>query len=144
VVDVSDPDNLVIDGYYAPSGCFALGVNVQGNDIFLSDGAGGFQIYNTTLITGAEQHGKPVTTYSSVYPNPFTDHVTITIDRTGDSDGVLSIYDASGRVIKTLLPGNVSENSVSYDWVAGNDMDPGFYFFKSATGQVSGKMVKMK
>ena len=92
-------------------------MNVQGNDIFLADGAGGFQIYNTTLITGIDQQDHPVMTSSSAYPNPFTDHVTIKVDKGGDPGGGLSVYDASGRLIVTILPSQESENSVYYDWV---------------------------
>jgi hypothetical protein len=148
VVNVTDPDNLVIDGYYAPSGCFALGVNVQGSDIFISDGAGGFQIYNTTLVTGISQQAPPAEFSSSAYPNPFTDHVRITIDKQADPGCGLSIYDASGRLIATLLSTRESEGSVIYDWVVksgyGTDAHPGLYYYRTNSGSVAGKMVKVQ
>ncbi|MBN1199620.1 MAG: hypothetical protein JXA23_09730, partial [Bacteroidales bacterium] len=77
VVDVSDPDNLVIDGFYARSGCFALGVRVNGNNIFLADGAAGFQIYQTDLITSSDHPGTETGSGPTAFPNPFADYIRI-------------------------------------------------------------------
>src|ERR1035437_10387828 len=77
IVNISDPDNPVIAGYYERSGCFALGVDVKGQNIYLADGAGGFQIYSTPLITGINIDHQSLGASSSSWPNPFSDHLKI-------------------------------------------------------------------
>jgi len=145
-VNATDPDNLVIDGYYAPSGCFALGVNVQGSDVFIADGAGGFQIYSTTLVTGIDPPDPPDGYSSNAYPNPFTDRVRISIDKNADPGCGLSVYDASGRLVATLLSTQVSSGKVIYDWDGktgtGSGTQPGLYYYRTSSGLISGKMVK--
>jgi hypothetical protein len=147
VVDVSDPNNPAIDGFYTRSGCFALGVNVQGNDIYLADGAGGFQIYNTSLVTGVIEKDNTPETASRAYPNPFTEAVTISIDREQAINGNLSVFDASGRRVTTLSPGPGLSNQVLYHWNgrtgSGVGAVPGFYYYRIDHGSVSGKMVKV-
>ncbi len=144
VVNVTDPDNLLIDGYYVPSGCFGLGVNVQGNDIFLADGAGGFQIYNTTLITGSDPQDPPAAALSA-FPNPFSDRIMIKVP--GDAVGSLSVHDASGRLIATLLPRKGSSGTLVYEWngqtSSGEEVKPGFYYYSDQSGTITGKMVKV-
>jgi len=148
VVNVTDPDNLVIDGYYARSGCFALGVRVEGNDIYLSDGAAGFQIYKTDLITGI---GKPATEALSrpgAFPNPFTGRVQITTGQ--DADQVLRVYDASGRLIASIAPDRHATGQAVYTWngttASGMEAAPGFYYYQTGSGQetVSGKILKIR
>ncbi|MCK9203273.1 MAG: T9SS type A sorting domain-containing protein [Bacteroidales bacterium] len=148
IVNVSDPNNPVIDGYYSRSGCFALGVSVSGNYIYLADGLAGFQIYQTDLITGT---GKPITENDrgpSVYPNPFTDRVGITIEQAGNAHSFLSVYDASGRLLATLLPISQDNGSLVYSWngktTSGMEVVPGFYYYKLNTGTISGKILKLK
>lgn len=148
VVNVTDPDYLVIDGYYARSGCFALGVRVNGNNIYLSDGAAGFQIYKTDLITGQDKPPLAGTSGSLVYPNPFTDRVQINIDWEMGASRELSVFDASGRLIATLLPSRFEAGEAVYYWngksKSGVDVVPGFYYFKTGSGHgsVSGKILK--
>ena len=145
VVNVTDPDNLVIDGYYTRSGCFALGVRVDGNNIYLADGAAGFQIYKTDLITGIGKPGTELGSGSSSFPNPFTDRLQVRIDRAMNSDQELSVYDASGRLITSLNPARHEPGKDVYIWNgktgSGVDAVPGFYYYKtgSGPGTVSGK-----
>jgi hypothetical protein len=150
VVNVTDPDNLSIDGYYTRSGCFALGVRVDGNNIYLSDGAAGFQIYKTDLITGTGKPGTELSTGSSAFPNPFNDQVQIRIDNSMNANQELSVYDASGRLIISLLPSLHEKGTDVYNWngKTGSGMGavPGFYYYRTDSGQgtVSGKILKLK
>lgn len=150
VVNVTDPDNLNIDGYYTRSGCFALGVRVDGNNIYLSDGAAGFQIYKTDLITGIRKPGMELGSGSSSFPNPFTDRIEIRINRASTLNHELSVYDASGRLIVSLLPSLHDTGTYVYNWngkiSSGMEAVPGFYYFKTGSGQemVSGKILKIK
>lgn len=147
VVDVSDPDNPIVAGYYLRSGCFALGVDVSGTNIFLADGAGGFQIYNTDLITRTSNYSKSTTSAVS-WPNPFSNYLKIKIDAGVPSGDYLIIYDAAGNKITSLLPVENHHNQTVYEWdgksSSGNNACPGFYYYKSATGNVCGKMIKVK
>jgi hypothetical protein len=150
VVNVTDPDNLVIDGYYARSGCFALGVRVDGNNIYLADGAAGFQIYKTDLITGIVKPGQDLPPGPSSFPNPFTGMVKIKIQRSGSGNLELSVYDASGRFITSLIPAWHERGTDVYNWngktSSGMDAAPGFYYYRTSSGQgiVSGKIMKTR
>ena len=150
VVNVTDPDNLSIDGYYLRSGCYALGVRVDDNNIYLADGAAGFQIYKTNLFTGISKPPVGNNKGSSAFPNPFTGCIRILCDKGTNQDRDLSLYDASGRLIASLLPSASEEGKNLYTWngktTSGMDAVPGFYYYKTANdkGFVSGKILKVK
>lgn len=150
VVNVTDPDNLNIDGYYTRSGCFALGVRVKGNNIYLADGLAGFQIYQTDLNTGIGKSGTKELSGSSAFPNPFTDRVQISTDRAQSANQELSVYDASSRLIASLTPARYEMGTAVYNWngktSSGMEAVPGFYYYKTGSGQgsVSGKILKIK
>lgn len=147
VVDVSNPDNPFVAGYYAPSGCFAISADVEGTYIYLADGAGGFQIYNTSLITATKPDYTLPAVSSTGCPNPFSDRLFIKAGITGKTAGKLIISDAAGNYITTLLPVNQNQEEVIYEWngktASGHNTVPGFYFYRSEDGSVSGKVVRM-
>jgi len=135
VADVTNPDNPQIDGYYVRSGCFALGIRVDGNDIYLADGAAGFQVYKTGLITGNGTFPSHAGPTSFAFPNPFTNYVEIT---TGTDTGTfqdLYVYDASGRLVVRLAPSPNGEKPAAYRWngktTSGTKASPGFYYYKT-------------
>lgn len=148
VVDVSHPDNPTIAGYYIRSGCFALGVDVDGTNIYLADGAGGFQIYNTTLITSAKDLPETSGAKITSYPNPFSDYLTIKVEDSADPDNCLRIYDAAGNNIATIFPSENLPGETVYTWngksTSGVKASPGFYYYRSASGNVCGKVIKVK
>lgn len=148
VVNVSDPDNPTIAGYYERSGCFALGVDVQGSNIFLADGAGGFQIYSTPLVTGINNDPPSQGTASISYPTPFIDNLTIKVETAVDHGNCLTIFDAAGSNIATLFPVEKNPGQLVYRWngrsASGAPVSPGFYYYKSVTGKVSGKVLKAR
>lgn len=143
VVDVSNPYDPFLVGYYLRSGCFALGVDVKGQYIYLADGAGGFQTYFTPLITGTRNI--PEQSVSSSWPNPFTDYMTIKVEETTDADKALRIFDASGNLVATLYPWDKSSGQAIYRWngksITGKETGPGLYFYKS--GKTCGKIIKV-
>jgi len=142
VVDVTDPDNPVISGYYLRSGCFALGIDVKGQYIYLADGAGGFQIYHTSLITATKDKPQPSAAEYTSFPNPFSDNLVIK-GRAG-SITELQIYDAAGNKVITLRPTSQTSDEVIYQWngktASGTPVKPGLYLYQA--GDVSGKVVK--
>lgn len=148
VVNVSNPDNPVVDGYYTRSGCFALGVNVDGNYVYLADGIAGFQIYQTDLITGMDQTPTAENLSSTASPNPFNDRVTITLQGLSSEKTALEIYDAAGRKLVTLLPQTWGDKGCIYSWngknSAGQEVATGFYYYKTVAGNTTGKLLKIK
>ncbi|WP_312762066.1 pectinesterase family protein [Epilithonimonas sp.] len=77
-----------------------------------------------------------------VYPNPFTDRLTLSYQLKSDSDVTISLYDNSGRIVKYL-----SEKAKSGDnkiVVDGSTLKPGIYYYsvKSSSEQLSGKLIK--
>jgi hypothetical protein len=67
-------------------------------------------------------------------PNPFTVSTSIRFDLPGPSQVSLKIYDAEGRLVRTLADGPVEPGYHSVDWagddVGGNPLGPGLYFVK--------------
>ncbi len=146
VINVSDPDNPIVAGYYTPSGCFAIGIDVKGTNIYLADGAGGFQIYNTSLITGTQYPPHSIANESTSWPNPFNEHLKIKVTSTSATGGILFIYDAAGIKVASLFPSEHYQSVAIYDWNgktnAGIEVKPGFYYYMSGDGKTSGKIVR--
>ena len=137
VVDVSNPYNPSIAGYYMRSGCFALALDVEGTDIYLADGAGGFQVYSTSLITGTKPGPGLSSTASTSYPNPFKDELTIRVAAPFDANNCLTIYNAAGSIVNTLMPAGQQKGETIYRWngksATGAAVCAGFYYYKTAS-----------
>jgi hypothetical protein len=77
----------------------------------------------------------------TAYPNPFFDRVTLSNDMPNGRQGVLSIYDVSGRLIKKL-----DQPSVRV-WdgtdTKGMAVAPGVYFVTIENGNVLTQVVKV-
>lgn len=77
-----------------------------------------------------------------VYPNPFTDKVTIAFDLKSNSDVNVTFYDVSGRVVKTLK----SDEKKGFNQLVidTKDLRTGIYFYnlKTNSGESTGKLVK--
>jgi len=147
VVNVADPDNPIIDGYYARSGCFALGVRVHGNNIYLSDGPAGFQIYETQTVTRVDDF-EATSGSLKITPNPFRNEVRIEISGISQSHAEMMISDFSGRTVATMdLPVN-PDKQVNFKWdgrnQSGETVKPGVYLIRVTDGEkvVMGKVVK--
>jgi hypothetical protein len=97
-INVSVPVNPVIEGYYYPSGVFALNVTAYGNDIYVADGTSGFQIYNhDALFTGIDKP-KETTEELYSYPNPSAGIINL---KDNDAFEVV-VFDEAGRLIKKI------------------------------------------
>ena len=66
---------------------------------------------------------------SSAYPNPFNPSTTIDFAVPFQSDVLISIYDISGKKIKTLVAQNYLAGNHSIIWNAGN-YSSGVYFVR--------------
>jgi len=77
-----------------------------------------------------------------VYPNPFTDKVTIAFDLKSNSDVNLTFYDVNGRVVKTLK--SDEKKGLNQLTIDTKDLRTGIYFYnlKTNSGESTGKLVK--
>jgi hypothetical protein len=92
------------------------------------------------MLTGTES-----ITGLKIYPNPFRNNATISYTTFEKSKVILSVYDISGRKIKTLLTEEQPAGSYNVEWKAEN-INPGIYLCVLITGQYKEaiKMVLMK
>lgn len=79
------------------------------------------------------------------YPNPFNPVTKINFDLPKSSNVKLSVYDIQGKLIETLVEGNLNPGSYQTEWTAGN-LPSGIYFYRlEADGNVfSKKMMLVK
>jgi len=126
VVNVANPDNIFIDGFYKPTGCYATGVTVSGKNIYVADGFAGFQIYATDLITGYKKPPIRENSVSFIYPNPFTNELIIEIKGNTQS-AKFEILNSIGQVV---FKGNVFIKTI----VQTSCFTSGIYLIKIETG----------
>ena len=79
----------------------------------------------------------------SVYPNPFTDQVTIAYELKNGSDVNIAIYDMSRRVVKNITKAN-QKAGINNLTIQTKDLRTGIYFYslKTDSGQTNGKLIK--
>jgi flagellar hook assembly protein FlgD len=74
-------------------------------------------------------------------PNPFERNTLIRFDVPGMSDLSIKIYDAEGRLVKTLIQGKTEPGRHSVTWTgdgsSGNPAGPGLYFIKMEAAEHS-------
>ena len=122
-VNVSVPVNPVIEGYYYPTGVFALNVTAHGNDIFAADGISGIQIYNhDALFTGTDYDSIDISD-NNIFPNPSNGIINFDIKDAFEA----VIFDQAGRFItKEKLDTGQTELNLSA-------LPNGVYFLKFKT-----------
>ena len=79
----------------------------------------------------------------SVYPNPFTEAVTIAYDLKNASDVNVTVYDMNGRIVKSITKIN-QKAGVNNLIIQAKDLKTGMYFYslKSNSRQMTGKLIK--
>ena len=79
------------------------------------------------------------------YPNPFNPSTTITFDVARNSHIQLQIFDATGRIIKTLVSESKTPGNYSINWDAGS-LSSGMYFLRltSPESSLTQKMLLIK
>jgi len=72
------------------------------------------------------------------YPNPFNPSTSIPLSIDRDSRVVLSVYDAAGRLVRTLLDGRLDAGNHVFTWDGrdseGRKVSTGVYFYRMAAG----------
>lgn len=70
------------------------------------------------------------------YPNPFKTSTTITYTLPESGPVTLTVFDFTGRIVKTLVNANQPAGSHSVNWTVENET-PGFYFYELKSGNGS-------
>jgi flagellar hook assembly protein FlgD len=82
----------------------------------------------------------------SVGPNPFKERATVSFSLTRPSPVSVSVYDVTGRLVRSLADRPFSEGTHVLSWdgkdVAGRPVGAGIYFYRFSSGRVAhtGKM----
>ncbi len=116
VADISFPPNPVNAGFYHPSGVFALGVTIAGSYVYVSDGIGGFQIYDNLIITGIIQAESTENSNLKIFPNPAVSQVNVAFETHETAYCEVTVLDVAGRVIATIHQGMLSAGNQQFIW----------------------------
>ncbi|PLX09204.1 MAG: hypothetical protein C0598_11865 [Marinilabiliales bacterium] len=108
--------------------------------------SGGVNIY----VNVDENQDIKETGFSKNFPNPFADQTTISFNLTEDSKVIVDVIDLSGKRVKLLYDGQLSEGHHNYIWDGkddgGGSLPPGFYLYEIHTDKATfrKKMAKIK
>ena len=86
----------------------------------------------------------------SNYPNPFNPTTSINFSIEENTNVEISVYNAKGQKVKTLVSENLALGKHSVTWNGGDDhgksVSSGIYFYKMRTGKFTAikKMIMMK
>jgi len=94
--------------------------------------AGAGNVGNTTSIVKSEDTSQSKFKLYSIYPNPFNVQTRIKFSISQASYVNISVYDSKGRLIKTLLNGNINSGTHTLIWEA-SDMASGIYIIRMST-----------
>jgi hypothetical protein len=128
----------------------AGGVIPPGTDRFVDASIEAGETYEYTLAVilddGSEILSQPQTvtvggielTLEPNYPNPFNPNTTISFAISTNGPVNLSVYNADGKLVQTIVDGPLSPGQKSYTWngkdVNGNPVSSGVYFCRLKTG----------
>lgn len=102
------------------------------------------------VVSGDESDGPKPVLGLSCYPNPFNPTTTITFSLLSAANARLEIYDATGRLGRTLVDENLAEGPHQVLWdgrdKSGSRVNSGVYFYRITAGDfsISRKMVLLR
>ena len=130
------PDGELLDRISVPGQTTNLTWgDADGGTLYITSGNG---VYRIRLRSDDATSTEPETGVNSgmqlqpVYPNPSNDGVVITYDLEAPSSVDLSMYDVSGRSVRTLFAGNRAGGHHAHRADIG-DLTPGVYFIRLTT-----------
>jgi hypothetical protein len=112
------------------------------NEVWSLDGLSG-------TSTGVDAVARPAVLHPN-HPNPFNPSTTIRFEMESRADATVRIYDARGRVVRTLFDGVANAGVTALTWNgrddAGRAVGSGVYFYRLETpgGALARKMVLLK
>ncbi len=95
-IDIADPENPAITGYYYRTGVFALNVTADENDIYVADGSSGIQIYMHDEIFTNVDENNIISSETNAFPNPSKGFINL--DMANATEVV--VFDQTGRFLK--------------------------------------------
>jgi hypothetical protein len=118
------------------------------NDYQLYCGAGGGQIWYTTIPSGIKQINNNVPdkySLSQNYPNPFNPSTNIKFDIAKTGNVYLSVYDISGREVDVLVNGKLNAGTYYVNFDASR-FSSGAYIYRITAGNFTktNKMILIK
>jgi len=122
-INVNDPTQPALEGYYYPSGVFGLGVTAHEHDIYLADGICGYQIYSHDVIFTGINRMTGNNENIIAFPNPSTGIVTLDTENATE----VSVFDAGGKLMFNKA---LNSQATSID-ISG--LPNGIYFLKIKT-----------
>jgi choice-of-anchor B domain-containing protein len=162
VFDISDPTNMTLADEYdtAPAftgnsvfeGCWGVYPFAPSGTIYASDMQNGLFLFNfTPNPTGIEDDTPNVSfTLEQNHPNPFNPTTTIAYHLSEGTHVTLTIYNAIGQVVRTLVDEAQSAGPQSVSWHGADDSNrpvaSGVYYYKLRAGGSSDtkRMVLLK
>lgn len=129
VIDISDTFNPFECGFFNTGG-WAYAIYVD-KFIYVADGGGGIYVLQNDLISDIEDETSNPLAFSleQNYPNPFNPMTEIEYRLENTTCVVLTVYDISGRLIKTLInqTQNAGKHTFTFD---ASGLASGIYFYK--------------
>ncbi len=112
-------------------------------DEFVIEGIGEF-------VTDAVDTPAAATRLAGIHPNPFNPNTTVTFNLARAGHAVIGVYDVSGRLVRTLVDGELGAGEASVHWDGrsgdGSGVASGVYFVRFSSQGVTqtGKALLMK
>jgi len=137
VVDISDPTDPKVAGYYETNG-YGMGVTVDGNYVYLGDEWDGLYIIEFDESTSIEDaaHSNAIPGQFELeqnYPNPFNPTTAISYQLPAVSQVDLSIYNSLGQKVATLVSERQAAGVYQVEWDA-RGFASGIYLFRLEAG----------
>lgn len=153
IVDVSDPASMQSMSRFRTLGSPA-GLEVHEETVFLCVGDDGLVLLPLQCLLSPVDNDLPGSTagiLGQAYPNPFNPRTTIAYDLPRASAVDLRVYDLAGRLVRTLVTGQVEEaglHTIQWDGMnnAGGAVPSGVYLYRinAAGHQESRRMVLLR
>jgi len=101
-VNISEPANPAVEGFYYRSGLFALNVTADDHDIYIADGSSGFQIYRHDVIFTSLDENIESAEEVNIYPNPSQGIINLDVETATE----VVVFDQTGRLITKEMLGD--------------------------------------
>jgi hypothetical protein len=146
----SDEKNLNIDVTGLQIRTSTVGdLNADGfDDLLLSTEEGVFAFYNSNISDVEDQNletRRDIIDLHPASPNPFNPYTTLSFSILNSGHVSLTVYDITGRILKTLINGTMTsgKHSINFD---GSGFASGVYLYRLETGTTikTGRMLLMK
>jgi hypothetical protein len=118
VIDITDKNAPAEVGFYDGTNS-ARGVSVKDGIVYVAEKEGGLTVYKNELyVTSVEDITQPVTfTLNQNFPNPFNPVTAISYTvPDGAKSVMLTIYNAQGQLVRTLVNGTMAAGAHSVVW----------------------------